>query len=219
MRFETFSPLSQIDFICHGFTLRTVDDTKADGFEERVIRTLGFAGGSYVAAEQTHGSGVAIVSTSDTHRIPAVDALATAAADLPLLVRCADCAVVFVVDRERRAIALIHSGKRGSQANIVGHTLVRMRADLGTDPGNCLALISPSIGPCHYEMNIWATIESQLRNAGISDIHNPRICTACHLDRYFSYRAEQGQTGRMFAVLALKSTQPPPTWNSGIPNP
>jgi copper oxidase (laccase) domain-containing protein len=78
-----------------------------------------------------------------------------------------------------------------------------MEAQLGTCLQNCLAFISPSIGPCHYEMNIWSGIEQQLRNAGVADIHNPHICTACHLDRYFSYRAEHGKTGRMLAVLSL----------------
>jgi hypothetical protein len=53
-------------------------------------------------------------------------------------------------------------------------------------------------------MDIWSGIEHQLRHESVTDVHNPRICTACHLDRYFSYRAERGQTGRMLALLALK---------------
>jgi hypothetical protein len=54
-------------------------------------------------------------------------------------------------------------------------------------------------------MDIWGGIEAQLREAGVREIHNPRVCTACHLERYFSYRAETGNTGRMLAVLSLKS--------------
>lgn len=207
MQFETFSSLAALGFIRHAFTLRAADDTRADDYEERVMRMLGFAGGSHAAAEQPHGSAVASVSSPALHRIPAVDALMTTTGNLPLLVRCADCAAVFIVDRKRPAIALIHSGKRGTQANIVGHTLARMRREFDTDPHACRVLISPSIGPCHYDMDLWSTIESQLRAAGVSDIHNPRICTACHLNRYFSYRAERGQTGRMFAVLVLTTDQ------------
>jgi copper oxidase (laccase) domain-containing protein len=79
-----------------------------------------------------------------------------------------------------------------------------MRQRFGTNAAECLAFIGPSIGPCHYEMDIWSGIETQLRETGVRDIHNPRVCTACHLDRYYSYRAEQGQTGRMLAILALK---------------
>jgi len=121
-----------------------------------------------------------------------------------LVIRCADCAAVFVVDRQRPAIALIHSGKKGTLANVTGNTLATMSQRFGTNAVDCLAFISPSIGPCHYEMDIWSAIEQQLHEAGVRDVHNPRACTACHLDRYFSYRAEHGQTGRMFAVVALK---------------
>jgi copper oxidase (laccase) domain-containing protein len=78
-----------------------------------------------------------------------------------------------------------------------------MKAAFGTTPDDCLAVISPSIGPCHYEMDLWAGIEAQLRAAGVRDIHNPRGCTACHLDRFYSYRAEKGQTGRHLAKIGI----------------
>jgi len=38
---------------------------------------------------------------------------------------------------------------------------------------------------------------------GIQKIYDCSICTACDLDRYYSYRAEKGRTGRMLAVLGL----------------
>jgi copper oxidase (laccase) domain-containing protein len=205
MPFETFAPLSRIPFITHAFTLRTSDDTKADDFEARALATLGFPSNRFVSAEQTHGNGVSVVFETTGERVSMVDALVTAAKNLPLVIRCADCAAVFIVDQHTPAIALVHSGKKGTLANVVGNTLTVMRQRFGTDPADCLSLISPSIGPCHYEMDIWSGIEAQLRDAGVRDIHNPRICTACHLDRYFSYRAERGHTGRMLAVLSLQS--------------
>jgi copper oxidase (laccase) domain-containing protein len=204
MQWETFAPLRQLPFIAHAFTLRTSDDTKADEFEGRALTALGFSLGRFVSAEQTHGHGVAVVFETTGERVPLVDALATSVKNLPLVIRCADCAAVFLVDCRSPAIALIHSGRKGTLANIVGNTLITMGQRFGTQPSDCLAFISPSIGPCHYDMDIWGGIEEQLREAGVHDIHNPRVCTACHLDRYFSYRAEKGQTGRMFAVLALK---------------
>ena len=191
MRFETFAPLAQLDFITHAFTLRTDDDTKAEAFESRLLRQLGFAGGA--SAEQTHGNAVAVVTAPE--RVPGVDALVTRQRRLPLVIRCADCPPVFLVDRRTPAIALIHSGRKGTLANVAGETLRAMPA--GAD----FAFIGPSIGPCHYEMDLWTAIEHQL--VGL-EVHNPRVCTACHLDRYFSYRAEKGNTGRMFAVLSLR---------------
>jgi len=202
MRFETFAPLARFPFITHGFTLRHGDDTRSDAFQDQVLESLGLAPRRSASAEQTHGNGVAIVN-EPASRIPGVDALATGTENLPLLIRCADCAAVFIVDRATPAIGLIHSGRTGTQGNVVGNTLAAMQTALGTRPRNCLAFISPSIGPCHYEMDIWAGVERQLHEQGVTDIHNPRICTACHLDRYFSYRAERGKTGRMLAVLSL----------------
>jgi copper oxidase (laccase) domain-containing protein len=204
MQWETFAPLRQLPFIAHAFTLRTTEDTKADEFEGRALTGLGFSPSRSVSAEQTHGHGVAVIFEPTGERVPLVDALATSVKNLPLVIRCADCAAVFLVDRRSPAIALIHSGRKGTLTNIVGNTLTTMGQRFGTKPFDCLAFISPSIGPCHYDMDIWNGIEAQLREAGVHDIHNPRVCTACHLDRYFSYRAEKGQTGRMFAVLALK---------------
>ena len=216
---ETFQPLQELSFIRHAFTLRTSEDTKADGFPHRVVQSLGFT--HFAAAEQIHGNSVAVVDPSSScfylysespdcvgvnfrgGSFPGVDALVTREPNLPLVIRCADCAGVFVVDRATPAIALVHSGRRGTQANIVGNTVATMRQAFGTDPRQCVAVISPSIGPCHYEMDIWSGAERQLREAGVLDIHNPRVCTACHLDRYFSYRAEKGKTGRMLAVLVL----------------
>ncbi|HUK83591.1 MAG TPA: polyphenol oxidase family protein [Verrucomicrobiae bacterium] len=201
MQLETFPSLAQLDFVTHAFTLRTDADTKSDDFELHVLQVFGAT--AFASAEQTHGDSVAIVH-APASRIPAVDALVTRQRNLALVIRCADCAAVFVVDRATPAIALIHSGKKGTRANIVGNTLSTMHGQLGAAPRDCLAFISPSIGPCHYEMDIWTGIEQQLRGAGVTDVHNPRVCTACHLDRYFSYRAEKGNTGRMFALLSLR---------------
>jgi copper oxidase (laccase) domain-containing protein len=206
MQFETFAPLCQFPFITHAFTLRTDEDTKADDFEGRMLAELGFSPTRFTSAEQTHGNGVAIIRETTGERAPLVDALVTSVRNLPLVIRCADCAAVFIVDRRTPAIALVHSGKKGTQLDIVGNTVATMRQKFGTNPADCTSFISPSIGPCHYETDIWSGIEEQLRQAGVSDIHNSRVCTACHLDRYFSYRAEKGQTGRMFAVLALTSS-------------
>jgi polyphenol oxidase len=202
MPLETFAPLRTLDFITHAFTLRSQDDTRTDAFEDGTLRALGFDPSRRVSAEQTHGNGVAVV-TQPALRIPTVDALATRVAGLPLVIRCADCAAVYIIDRTTPAIALVHSGKAGTLANIAGNTLRAMQTQLGTQPKDCLAFIGPSIGPCHYEMDIWSALERQLREAGVEELQNPRICTACHLDRYFSYRAEHGKTGRMLAVLSL----------------
>src|ERR1017187_1459465 len=168
MQFETFAPLRHLPFITHAFTLRTNEDTKADDFEGRALADLGFSPTHFASAEQTHGNGVAVIFEATGERVPLVDALATSTKNLALVIRCADCAAVFIVDRRTPAIALVHSGKKGTIANIVGSTVATMRQKFGTNPADCTSFISPSIGPCHYEMDLWTRLEQQLRQAGVS---------------------------------------------------
>ncbi len=203
MQFETFVPLTELPGIVHHFTLRDPgDDTKSDHFENQLSTRLGFK--NFARAEQVHGSVAAVVETPAI--VAGADALITQQRNLALFVRCADCAPVFIVDKQTPVIAVVHSGKKGTLGNVVGNTIATMEDKLGTRPENCRAFIGPSIGPCHYEMDIWSAVETQLRESGVTDIHSPKICTACNLTRYYSYRAEKGQTGRMFGILMLKST-------------
>jgi polyphenol oxidase len=47
----------------------------------------------------------------------------------------------------------------------------------------------------------------QLMEAGVKakNIHASRLCTACHPEILFSHRADQGVTGRMMAVVGIRS--------------
>lgn len=36
------------------------------------------------------------------------------------------------------------------------------------------------------------------------NIYNSKICTSCNLDNFYSYRKEDGRTGRMLAGIILK---------------
>ena len=76
----------------------------------------------------------------------------------------------------------------------------------GSDPANMIVQLSPCIRPPHYEVDFAAEIIRQCRALGVQQIHDSGICTACDLDRYYSYRAEKGKTGRMLAVLGLNPT-------------
>ncbi|MCS7049804.1 MAG: polyphenol oxidase family protein [Verrucomicrobiae bacterium] len=192
----TFPALQSLAGIEHGFTLRTQADTRAPDFAERVAPGAAWA-------EQPHDNSVAVVSRPGCYL--GVDALVTTQPNLPLLIRVADCAAVYIVDPITPAVALAHSGKRGTLLNLVGATTQTLLACSRSTPSAWTALISPCIGPCHYEVDLWTLLERQLQEAGIGAVHNVRTCTACHLDRFYSYRAEKGQTGRHFAFLRINA--------------
>ncbi|WP_432665199.1 peptidoglycan editing factor PgeF [Wukongibacter baidiensis] len=56
-----------------------------------------------------------------------------------------------------------------------------------------------------YLLDLWTANKISLIEAGIPDenITVSNICTKCNNDLFFSYRAEDGKTGRMAAILQL----------------
>jgi hypothetical protein len=52
-------------------------------------------------------------------------------------------------------------------------------------------------------LDLIAAVQSQLEMAGVSEIEDSGICTACHTGEWFSHRAEK-KTGRFGVVLGLK---------------
>jgi copper oxidase (laccase) domain-containing protein len=80
-----------------------------------------------------------------------------------------------------------------------------MRRHFGSNPRDLVVQLSPCIRPPHYEIDFAAEIVSQCRAAGVMEIHDSGVCTACDLHRYYSYRAEKGKTGRMLALIGLEA--------------
>lgn len=66
----------------------------------------------------------------------------------------ADCVPVLLLDPINRAIALVHAGWKGTVAKIAAKTAAAMHHNFGTIPGDLLAAIGPSIGPCHYQVDM-----------------------------------------------------------------
>ena len=134
-----------------------------------------------------------------------MDGLITNVPGLALRIVVADCCAVYLVDPVKRAIGLVHSGKKGTEAKISVTAIAAMTAEYGSDPRDLLVRLSPCIRPPAYEVDIAAAIREQVLQAGVpvDSVHDDGVCTTSDLGRYYSYRAEKGATGRMFAVLAL----------------
>ncbi len=176
---------------------------------EKVKRQLNV---QYLAsAVQVHGDQVTVVKdiTSD-QEYKDTDALITGQKGVGLLIQQADCQAVLLYDPQRKVIGAVHSGWKGSVANIIAKTVRAMQEHFGTSPGDLRAVISPSLGPCcaefvHYEKELplpfhqwqvtanyfdfWAISRWQLKEAGVRDenIEAMGICTVCNED-FFSYR-------------------------------
>jgi polyphenol oxidase len=156
------------------------------------------------------------------------DALISNRAGVAVAVKTADCVPILLVDPEHRAVAAVHAGWRGSAENIVGATVAELGARWGTRAGNLLAAIGPSIGECCYEvgpevahrfgswqpelgtakgpvrLDLRAINELQLRAAGVRNIWKSAECTFCLQGRFYSYRREREQAGRMVSFVGIR---------------
>ena len=114
---------------------------------EAVLEEAGIAPKMLRRAQQVHGNKVALVGDIGcSYPVEGVDALFCGGkADCCLGIYVADCAAVWIYDTESQSRALIHSGKLGTQQNIVGETLKSMYKVLGVHAENCIAVISPCI--------------------------------------------------------------------------
>lgn len=180
-----------------------------------------------VSAKQVHGESILNVDwlpdADEEHA--GHDTLMTNIPGLGLMVQQADCQAVMLYDPEHRAVANIHSGWRGSVANIIAKTVAAMIAAYGTRPASLFAAISPSLGPCCGEFvnyrqelplafhgyqtqpnhfDFWAISRDQLRDTGVrsEQIEIAGCCTACD-GNYFSYRRDK-VTGRFASVIGIK---------------
>jgi YfiH family protein len=204
MEIETF-PALLLPGLRHGFSTRSerpLDQLEAELKES--FQAAGFPVDAAAQAEQTHGNRVAVVKQPEPGRVPGVDALATATPGLPLIVRVADCGPVYFYDPVRRVIALAHSGRRGTEGNIVAETIAVMTQAFASRPEDLVVQLGPCIRPPHYEIDFAAEIGRQARAAGVRHYFDGGVCTASHPARYYSYRAEKGKTGRMWAALMLE---------------
>ena len=158
-----------------------------------------------LTAQQIHGDKIATVdqTVARDKEFAGCDGLITNQKRIALGIHVADCCAIYIVDPKMPAIGLVHSGKKGTERAIVPKAIQQMREHFGSDPAELIVQLSPCIRPPHYEIDFAAKIIEQCRAAGAKNIHDPGACTACDTDRYYSYRAEKGKTGRMLALLGL----------------
>lgn len=212
---EHFPELSAIPGFIHAFTQRVpgldvqVDrDVALQRLDQHHAATrvaLGLADKKFIFATQVHGADIAIVDSAASVPVANVDGLITADPSACLGIYVADCCAVYITDPKRRVVSLLHSGKKGTEQAIAKAAVEKMSAEFGSSPADLVAQLSPCIRPPHYEIDFSSQIVEQLRASGVKQIHDTGACTASDPVRYYSYRREKGKTGRMLALLALRS--------------
>lgn len=171
---------------------------------QSAVESLGFTWSQLHRAEQVHGSDIAIVGEHDSAQVwQGVDGLITADSDTLLGIYVADCGAVYISDPVKGVLALLHSGKKGTEVDITGKAIAMMTEQFGSDPRDLSVALAPCIRPPAYEVDFAAIIRTQALAAGVleSQFTDSGMCTSGDLENYYSYRVEKGCTGRMLALL------------------
>ena len=175
-------------------------------FFKKTVRGALPSASSFFCAEEVHGTEIAIITGSRPQEdlVPNVDGMITNVPGVVLGITFADCAPVWIIDPQRKVVALIHSGKRGTEAGIVPKAIQLLQTKFASQPKDLIVTIGPCIRPPCYEVDFAKTIREQGAQAGVSEIRDEGICTACDLEKYYSYRREKGKTGHMLAVVMIR---------------
>ncbi|NJK90546.1 MAG: polyphenol oxidase family protein [Blastochloris sp.] len=192
--------------VTHAFTLR---DPEADPQRDarQALAAIDFPQDPLILAAQPHSNQVACVTTSDAGgEIPDVDGLLTNQAGLTLAIRCADCGPLFLLDPRRLAVGVLHSGKKGTQSNILHQGIAAMQQHFQTSTEDLIVVLGPCIRPPYYEVDFAADIRRQALDEGLRHFYDCGENTASHLNRFYSYRMEKGQTGRHYAAIRILPT-------------
>jgi YfiH family protein len=104
-----------------------------------------------IALKQIHSDVIHVFDDAPTDACRG-DASITNRPGLLLAIQTADCVPILLVDPQKRVIAAIHAGWRGTLARIAAKTIGKMQMHFATNPSDLLAAIGPSIGPCCYEV-------------------------------------------------------------------
>jgi len=190
---------------------------------------------------QVHGTSVTQISktffllSEDIRKkaLEGVDALITNVTGICIGVSTADCIPIIIYDPEHHAAAVVHSGWRGTVANIAGHAVASLERAYHSHPEQLRVVIGPGISLDSFEVgqevydafaaagypmeqiarqeekwhiDLWQCCQLQLEATGIpsDQIHVAGICTVKESENFFSARRLGIASGRILTGIVLR---------------
>jgi YfiH family protein len=210
----------------YGFSLSKttyIDDEFINNCREKLANELDILPKQIIRQHQIHSDIINVVT--DLNYYEDSDAIITNQKSFCLNVSIADCIAVLIYDTKNEVIAGVHSGWRGTELNIVGKTIFKMKDEFNSKTENLVVYISPSALCENYEVgkefctifpkfvkeiegkysfdNRAAVIE-QILSCGISksNIEISELDTITNLELH-SYRRDKEKAGRMSAYIMM----------------
>ncbi|MDC0708448.1 peptidoglycan editing factor PgeF [Stigmatella sp. ncwal1] len=201
---------------------------RVDENYQRLAQAVGAPLGALATVKQVHGDRVvqAVPGESSATLRPQqteADALWTDQPGQWVGVSTADCVPVLLVDPEGRHVAAVHSGWRGTDADISARAVEALVAR-GAKPEKLLVAVGPAIQQCCYvvsedlarrfatrfgadvvvaqgdefRLDLPRAVVLTLRRMGVKVPHMDVLqqCNSCDAAHFFSHRRDAGRTGR-----------------------
>ena len=158
--FIQFKKLLEYPKLKHGYTLRKnniniqvkdEDKTELIGSYKKVANALEFDYRNILKPHQTHTDRVEVANNVE-EKFENVDGLITNKKDIFLCTTSADCTSLFFYDDNKKVIADVHSGWRGTLQKIGKKAVEKMIKVFGCELSDIICCIGPCIRKCHFEV-------------------------------------------------------------------
>lgn len=123
------------------------------GFRKELAVSCDWDATRFIFPRQTHSDHVAVVTSENLpEAIADTDALITREPGLFICVQTADCVPILLFDPQKKVVAAVHAGWRGTVSKIARSTVQKMSDTFDCNPSDILAGIGPSIHMHAYEV-------------------------------------------------------------------
>ena len=138
----------------NGINIQVKDGDKTELIEsyKKIAKALDFNYENIVKPHQTHTNRVKIVNNTD-EEFDEVDGLITNRKDIFLCTTSADCTSLLMYDDNKKVIADVHSGWKGTLYKIGKKAVEKMIKEFGCSPKDIICCIGPCIKKCHFEVD------------------------------------------------------------------
>lgn len=138
------------------------------GNRSLLARAFGARAERLVTVTQVHGTDLLVLDAPNPdfcHFLKLeCDGLITNQPGVMIGVCVADCIPLLLLDPVRRVVAALHAGWKGTAGEIALKGIEALGSVFGSEPGDILAAVGPSIGPCCYEVD--APVMEAFRKSG-----------------------------------------------------
>lgn len=201
---------------------RQVADSRAE-----VLRELQVKEGDLRFLRQVHSARIVECSAVAADARPQGDGILIVESGVFGVIQTADCVPLILVAPRQQACCLLHAGWRGTRDHIARAGIEALEAASGAAPESIQAAFGPCIRACCYEvgpdfpemfggaghrldgifsgrnLDLVAANRADLEAAGVRQILDCGICTACHSERFYSYRARKDR-GRLWTLAGFR---------------